>query len=523
MMTPPQTAPQSSTALRIVGSVLLLVILSIALVNLVLPTILTIRDSFYNVQIISRSAPFIGLQNYAKLISDPSLWQAIKHFLLNSLVQIVIVSLVPLILSLAVQQQSKRVRSILNALFSLPIAFYAPVSAMLLITIGYQQFELASILSILNSLLSFGIAASLGLFWYGAIWRSNQAAIPPSQQRGPVLISWLVSVMLVLAINLQSFMGEHLFNQANSFGSLYFRHFFMFFQVGVAQALASMLICALALLGLAASILIIASGLRIFRLSSMPEARPEGSLAGTNLIRLIIAGAIFLLSLWPVLLLFADFPDGQSSSLARNLGPNILGSLLGAGFSTVIQLGLAYLAALAIGAMRPLGRQSEWLLLLFAPWLFVGVLPLLGQYFLTARELGLLNSWFALISPIALNIPLLFLFTLFFKGQAYNQSAEDGFFRRFILPSWPLVLTSAVVLLLVGWRSLVWNFILSNGPEYWNIQTAQLATSMRGGGDIAQMAIAYFLTFELPISIVAALFLIPLVLKLQGFAIRSGR
>ena len=41
-----------------------------------------------------------------------------------------------------------------------------------------------------------------------------------------------------------------------------------------------------------------------------------------------------------------------------------------------IQLPIAYLGALGIGALRPLGRYSEWLLLPFSPWLFITALPL---------------------------------------------------------------------------------------------------------------------------------------------------
>ena len=42
----------------------------------------------------------------------------------------------------------------------------------------------------------------------------------------------------------------------------------------------------------------------------------------------------------------------------------------------LLQLPIAYLGALGIGALRPLGRWSEWLLLPFAPWLFITALPL---------------------------------------------------------------------------------------------------------------------------------------------------
>lgn len=526
MIKTPQAAYQSSTAMRIAGTLLLLPILLVLLINLVLPSLLTIRSSFYNVEILSSGADFIGLENYQQLLSDQTFWQASTTFFINSLIQIVIVGLIPLILSLAVQQQSQRIRWALNALFSLPIAFYAPISATLFMYFGYRQLEQSMSLLILNSLLSFGIVASQGLLWYGAIWRASQVTIPQSQIRRTTWLSWLISILLVLGINLQSFPGEYIFNQSVSFGTLYFRYFFMFFQVGFAQALASLLIIALAILGLSATLLIILSNLRIVDLKRNSEVSPSSNNSALKIIGLVVAAAIFLFSLWPALLLFVELPESSgSSSMQAGQGINIVMTVLGAVISMLIQLLLAYLAALAIGALRPLGRYSEWLLLLFAPWLLVGLLPLLGQYFQTTLDLGLLNSWIGFFWPIILNIPLVVLFTLFFKGQAFNEHAGNSFWLRFILPSWPLLLTSAVVLFLAGWRSVIWNFTLGSSSEHWNIQTFQLANSRRTDdpASMAQLAIDHFLKLELPISIIAALCLIPLILKLQGFAIRSGR
>lgn len=525
MINAPQTVPQRSIGMRIGATLLLLPILIIVLVNLVLPTIFTIRASFYNVRIMSSSSEFIGFANYSRLLEDELFWQACTSFFLNALIQIVIVSLVTLIFSVAVQQQSKSMRSVLHALFSLPIAFYAPLSATLLLYVAYRQFEQGTTLLILNSLLSFGIAASLGFFWYSAIWRANQASIPHNQLRRTALLSWLISIIVVLGINLQSFLGEYIFSQSTSFGSLYFRYFFMFFQIGVAQTLASLLIVALAILGLVATIIIITSDLRILRFKSEPEATTQTASSGAKVIGLIVAGLIGLLSFWPIWLLFADLPASQANALETAQSVNVIGTFFGASISAAIQLVLAYLAALAIAALRPLGRHSEWLLLIFAPWLLVGLLPLLGQYFLTARDLGLLNSSLAFLPPTLLNIPLIFLFTLFFKGQAFKQNVEQSFFQRFILPSWPLVLTSAIVLFLSGWRNVLWNFSVANEPGRWNIQTLQLGASMQAGDPVRmfQLASDHFMKLELPISIISALCLIPLAIMLQGLAVRSGR
>ncbi|NED57537.1 sugar ABC transporter permease, partial [Micromonospora aurantiaca] len=70
--------------------------------------------------------------------------------------------------------------------------------------------------------------------------------------------------------------------------------------------------------------------------------------------------------------------------------------LLGA----VVSVGAAFLGALGIGGLRPLGRRSEWLLLPFAPWLFVGIGPLSIAGFENVGTLDLINSFGALIPPM---------------------------------------------------------------------------------------------------------------------------
>jgi hypothetical protein len=61
------------------------------------------------------------------------------------------------------------------------------------------------------------------------------------------------------------------------------------------------------------------------------------------------------------------------------------------------------------------GRRSEWLLLLFAPALFVALTPLL-----TAKFVGLVSSGSApeasLVPPLFVGVPALFIFTLVAGG-----------------------------------------------------------------------------------------------------------
>ena len=155
-------------------------------------------------------------------------------------------------------------------------------------------------------------------------------------------------------------------------------------------------------------------------------------------------------------------------------GRVLLNTFLPPLITAVVQLLVAYLAALGIGALQPLGRRSEWLLLLFSPWLFVTILPLSIAGFLAGLNAGRLDTFFALISPVLFSVPALFILTLFFKGQAPSWRAASGdgessgagaFFNHLILPSLPLVGVLLLFSLFAGWQKVYWPLVSTFRPE----------------------------------------------------------
>ncbi|MFI6599741.1 hypothetical protein ACIBHX_26130 [Nonomuraea sp. NPDC050536] len=112
--------------------------------------------------------------------------------------------------------------------------------------------------------------------------------------------------------------------------------------------------------------------------------------------------------------------------------------------------------------MRPLGKGSEWLLLAFAPWLFVGMGPLSIANWKLMRNLGLLDRAPALIPPILVSIPALFVLTLLCKGLAERGSGD--FLRGVLLPSLPMaaVLTGAIALM--NAQELLWPLLAEQDP-----------------------------------------------------------
>nr|BFF27141.1 hypothetical protein GCM10025732_51060 [Glycomyces mayteni] len=96
--------------------------------------------------------------------------------------------------------------------------------------------------------------------------------------------------------------------------------------------------------------------------------------------------------------------------------------------------GIAVVAAgvggFAVGALRPLGDASRWLLLPFAPWLFVGTGPLAAAHLEAVAGEG---EWVAIGSfpPRAwIAIPLLFLFTALCWGLEDRRRAFVAQGRR---------------------------------------------------------------------------------------------
>jgi ABC-type maltose transport system permease subunit len=159
--------------------------------------------------------------------------------------------------------------------------------------------------------------------------------------------------------------------------------------------------------------------------------------------------------------------------LVNTLVPVLIALLL-------FQLPITYLGALGIGALRPLGRRSELLLLLFSPWLFVAIGPLSIAMWQGIRTAEALDSLVGLATPIMFSVPILFILTLFFKGQepkwqaaqAESQSAVGTFFSKLILPSLPLVALLAAVAFFIESQALLWPLIVARGPKSFPVTVA---------------------------------------------------
>ncbi|GAA1644700.1 hypothetical protein GCM10009733_047300 [Nonomuraea maheshkhaliensis] len=196
------------------------------------------------------------------------------------------------------------------------------------------------------------------------------------------------------------------------------------------------------------------------------RAAGPGWVAAGAVALLIFAAAWVLLS-WPWIDGVLATPSAPASTWATHVNTWVP-ALAGA----VVSVGVAYLAALGIGGLRPLGRGSEWLLLAFAPWLFVGPGPLGVANWQNARNLGLIDSFPALIPPLLVSVPALLVLTLLCKGLSERSGGD--FFGGVLLPSLPMAGILAGGVTLVNAHDLSWPLLVAQRADLFTTPVSQV-------------------------------------------------
>ncbi|MBN6052279.1 sugar ABC transporter permease, partial [Nonomuraea sp. RK-328] len=189
---------------------------------------------------------------------------------------------------------------------------------------------------------------------------------------------------------------------------------------------------------------------------------------------LVAYAAVALVLTWPWLAALTG-PSSGPSGLAIHVntwGPAVIGG--------VVSVGVAYLGALGIGGLRPLGRRSEWLLLLFAPWLFVGAGPLAVAGWTDIRNMGLIDTFVALVPPVLVSVPCLFLLTLLCKGLAERSGGD--FVGGVVRPSLPMAGILVVVVTLLNGQDLLWPLLVAHDPSLYTAPATQFLQLRQYGG-----------------------------------------
>ena len=528
----PSTSTSSQGILRLIGGLVLLAPAAfIGLGGLAWPTLATFILSLQKTSL-SSAGQFVGAQNYSLILGDKTFGAALSYTLGLVIVRLLVVAIVPVLLALAVSRFGRGVRWPVRLLFTVPIAMFAPAATGAVwlesVSSGLGLFKDTSWLSspdrarlaltFIDGLYVYGLACAAGTVVYLAALRRSEGSAAPS--RRPLILAWITSLLAVIALTLQSFAlsfvltGGGPANSTTTLALYQYKVVFQFLRFGAGAAAATITLAALSVLGLVAGLIVVLAGLKLElapwrQLQEPSQPRRNAGTIVLLVVVLLVSVAVGVAGTWPALAnILVSFQRDQAYTKAFQtlpLATAFANTLVPALIVVLLQVPVAYLAALGIGAVRPLGRWSEVLLLPISPWLFVTAVPLSIVAFQNLQKMHALNTLAGLVPPLPLSVPMVFALTLFFKGQMSHwqnarlggQSAAAATWGQLIWPSLPLVILLASVALLVSLQDLYWPLLVSNTPAGMPFSVA-LIRQMHLTPDWPLVA-ASITTFELPL------------------------
>ncbi|MEU7714749.1 sugar ABC transporter permease [Micromonospora chalcea] len=535
----PQPTQPNRPARTLIGLALIVPAVIAWIWSYVLPTLSTVARSFEG-DGPRRSGESAGAANYESAFASGFVGQ-VGFAVLLSLIPLVVALLAAPLLAVLADRAGRVARLVTRGVLALPLAAYAPVAVFLgrrteNIENGTYTETLQSPRTFLVSALAqvtFGLVVAVAATLYLSALRHRE----PDQRPAPAMLA--VGGLLglgVLAATLQTFTapliltgggprGDYTATPVFSIAQTSFRTL----RLGAGSATSTLLLVLLGLLGLAAVALILATRLRIefdgWR--DRPAVREAESYSGRRplLIGLTAVALVVVLgvTLWASLPWLRNFsadtgplPRGVDTAnlFANTWVPPLL--------STLVAVGLAALAGFGIGALRPLGRWSDLLLVPFAPWLFVGAGPLAIANFERTMEREQLGLFLGLVPPTWLSVPALFAFTLLFRGQHERWRSGGSVGRTLLLPALPMLAVTALPTWLAHAQSPLWTTLVSKGPDSLTAPVLVQMVASRAFGAGGELPLG--LVLPLPMLILFVLLFVALMVGyVDRLAIRVGR
>ncbi len=449
------SAPSAPAAIspiwRVIGALLVLPALILWIVQLVVPTGRTMMMSLQKSSpIYADSAEFVGVKNYARIFGD--VLPTLPRTLVFAGPLILISILLGLLIGSLAARGTRPVRMITRGILGIGLVLYAPVGiALTFDTLPFTDpdtvgLALTWIITVTLLALTGSAAALVSL----AAWRSPTG-----------LTTWFAAAGLMLCVGLglvvQLFTLPFVLTRGGPADTtatpqvLAVNLGFANMLFGPSAAIGVLVGIIAAGFGILAVLVILISRLRI---EIDAPTRPDSG-AGLGWIGLGVAAlflVIMIVALAPWLAGSAQ-PSSEDYS-AMILVNTWLPSLIG----TVIQIVVALAAGFGLGALRPLGRFSEWALLIFAPWLLIGAGPTILQHFDFLRQLDLLGTFAGLLPSSVISVPALVGFTLLFAGARRLRDA-GGTAGATIIPVLGVLLTTFALLWLTQAQSLLSGYI----------------------------------------------------------------
>ncbi|MFI7693359.1 carbohydrate ABC transporter permease [Nonomuraea sp. NPDC049655] len=514
---PPAVRPPASY--RALGWLLAVPALLGTLITLVLPTVQTIVLSLHSGGVLQPSR-FVGLDNYGKVLGGEEFWRALGFTLSLTAGPLLVAVVVGPLLALALDRGGALPRRAGLVAMSLAIVTFSPIGVAAawlrgtspdgpgIATLAEGLRDPATAPGTLRLVVvaaTFGVVCALALTAFLPALRGGTAG------RATVVVAVLVALATV-AVGAQAFsIGMALTRggperATQTLAGLQYDFAFRMAQFGPGAAVAALTGVLLGVLGIVAVVVAVAARLRVTVLPKRdrsgafpaePSDRPAsasdrsasasdrsasasdrsasasgraptrgGVVAGA--VALVLVVAVGLVCAWPWISGVLAGGDGAVSGGLRAQVNTWVPAVAGA----LVSVGVAYLAALGIGGLRPLGARSEWLLLPFAPWLFVGTGPLGVADWQNMRNLRLVDTFFALFPPLLVSVPALLVLTLLCKGLAERNDRD--FFGGVLLPSLPMAGVLAGAVTLVNAQDVLWPLLVAQSPELFTVPVTQM-------------------------------------------------
>lgn len=519
---PPQTPPSPNHGLRIgLGLGLLALALLATVIAYLLPTLRTVTMSFEESAGFFGEGPPDGTENYSDVLGGTGFLQGFASLTPVILGTVVTGAVIAPLVAWCVHNAGSGTRMAARIVGGIAVIVFAPAAMTIAEVVehlagdrGYADLSLNSWTMLIS-----GMVFGAGILVALAAFRGGEGTVKPT--RAVVTAAGLTAFALVAA-SLQTFTFPYISGFPSPPGmtplSSIFNDGFRLFAFGSASAKATILLAILAVLGIGAALLFILTRTRI-EISPGPGSPKSfnvgAGVSGILLLALFAAGTLVNLLPWLTRLTGpVESRFNETELMIDTWAPPLI--------TTAIAITTALAGGFAIGALRPLGDGSRWLLLPFAPWLFVTSGPLALANYESLAEAEALFTFQGLIPRAWIAVPALFVFTALFWGLEDRRrsmtalgapaSKANG---AFAAAAWPLVALVGMIVWLVHAQDTAWQMLA--GDQTVNALMQGVHTFYT---EVSGLAIGYpipLMVFFAAAMVLAAVFYLPRV------GIRVGR
>ncbi len=489
----------SATGRAMIGLLLLLPGVLLCGATQLIPALGTVNMSLTDYDIIT-TAEYVGFENYTRLFEDPVFGEALSYTFVIIIARVFVVALVPPLIAVFVGLQGTLGRALNRLALALISALVAPVALVVLWRFYWSRmwgrepsplFPPPSWLNLgdvwgarvstilLDAFITLALALAVGVTAYLAAMRARRAGSSAWLKAfGGV---WLIGVLVAAGSACQAFTIPFVLTRggpANSTVSTQLYLYISSFQnirFGYGAAQATLLMLLFMVLALLVWGVITLFRLRLSFTAESAPATPVGSwLSVFSLPALLLLGLPLIgLFVWGLTLAGSNEGFAQASETV-DWWRALANTLVPLWAVWLVQTPAAYLAGLALGFVRPLGRLFSNLAFLgFLLFAAIPVEALSLQWFDAARNLGWVDTAAALLLPWLVSGFSLVIFKLFFDGahdkyiaaRLDGASPADAFLKVVFLPSLPVALVVVAVLSFASLQAFLWPLIVMHSAE----------------------------------------------------------